>query len=190
MLDLGCCFGQELRKLVADGVPSSHLYASDLRPDFYELGYKLFRDKDTLKSTFIAGDVFDPASGLTELDGEIDIIYAGSFLHLFDWAGQVTASKRMVKLLRDRKDSVIIGRQVGSTDAREYVHRTNKDKTMFRHDEASFKKMWREVGEATNSKWRVDVQLLDFTEIDRRGNDGVSNAYPEIKSLMFAVFRE
>ncbi len=78
-----------LRKLVADGVPTEHLYGCDLRPEFFELGYKLFRDKDTLKSKFIAADIFDPSSALSSLYGNIDIIYAGSFLHLFGYAEQV-----------------------------------------------------------------------------------------------------
>jgi len=103
-LDLGCCFGQELRKLVADGAPPENLYGADLNPEFFDLGYKLFRDKDTLTSKFIAADIFDPGSELHELDGKIDILYAGSFLHLFSYEGQINACKAIVKLLRDKKD--------------------------------------------------------------------------------------
>ena len=78
-LDLGCCFGQELRKVAADGAPSARLYAcGDLRPEFFELGYKLFRDRDSLASTFIAADIFNPPAALTSLDGSFDVIYAGS----------------------------------------------------------------------------------------------------------------
>lgn len=29
-LDVGCCLGQDIRKLVADGVPSAHLYGVEL----------------------------------------------------------------------------------------------------------------------------------------------------------------
>jgi SAM-dependent methyltransferase len=112
-LDLGCCFGQELRKVAADGAPSENLYGADLRPEFFELGYRHFLDRDTLKSKFIAADIFDPSSALSTLDGKIDIIYAGSFLHLFGYADQVTICKRIVKLLRDKKGSLLWGDRSG-----------------------------------------------------------------------------
>jgi SAM-dependent methyltransferase len=83
-LDLGCRFGQELRKLASDGVLDSHLYGADLRSEFFTLGYKLFRDQSTLNAKFIAAEIFDPVLPLGELDGKIDIIYAGNFL-AFIW---------------------------------------------------------------------------------------------------------
>ena len=187
-LDLGCCFGQELRKVASDGAPSENLWGADLRPEFFELGYKLFRDKDTLKSKFIAADIFDPSSALSDLDGNIDIIYAGSFLHLFGYADQVTICKRIVKLLRDKKDSLLLGRQVGNVESSEHVHRTNQKETMFRHNSESFRKMWDEVGEATGTKWRVETELLMPEEAhmnERREYHG-----DDVRRLKFSVFRE
>ncbi len=84
-LDLGCAFGQDIRRLVADGVDTSKCYASDLQLDFIELGYELFRDKETLKTKFIAANVFDTDSSLKDLEGTIDIVGASSFFHLFNW---------------------------------------------------------------------------------------------------------
>ncbi|KAF8856460.1 hypothetical protein BDZ45DRAFT_715343 [Acephala macrosclerotiorum] len=186
-LDLGCCFGQELRKLASDGVPSEHLYGTDLRPEFFDLGYKLFRDKDLLKSRFIAADIFDPKSELHELDGKIDIIYAGSFLHLFDYKGQFNACKAIVKLLSEKKDSLLVGRQVGNLTAGERVHRTNKGQSMFRHNAGSFKKMWEDVGKETGTKWSVDVnEHLVEPGVRERRNWGE----PELQRIGFAVFRE
>lgn len=42
-LDLGCCFGQELRQLVADGAPSANTYGSDLWGGFFSVGYLAFQ---------------------------------------------------------------------------------------------------------------------------------------------------
>ncbi len=187
-LDLGCCFGQELRKVASDGAPQEHLYGSDLRPEFFELGYRLFRDKDTLKSKFIAADIYDPASALSTLDRKIDIIYAGSFLHLFGWDDQMAICKRIVKLLREKKDSLLLGRQVGNVNAGEHAHRTNPGGRMNRHNQESFKKMWDQVGEATGTKWRVETELIvpdeRFTR-ERRGEHGEG-----MRSIRFSVFRE
>jgi SAM-dependent methyltransferase len=187
-LDLGCCFGQELRKVASDGASQEHLYGSDLRPEFFELGYRLFKDKNTLKSKFIAADVHDPESALAALDGKIDIVYAGSFLHLFGYADQFAICKRVVKLLREKKESLLLGRQVGNVTAGEYVHRTNSGGTMFRHNSESFKKMWDEVGEATGTKWKVETTLIepDLGHARERGGEHGSG----LRSIRFAVFRE
>jgi hypothetical protein len=121
-----------LRKIAADGAPQEHLYGADLRPEFFDLGYQLFNDSQNLKAKFIAADVFDPSSQLTTLYKNIDIIYAGAFLHLFGYAEQLEICKQIVKLLRDKKDSLLLGRQVGNLEAGEKVSGNNKSQNMFR----------------------------------------------------------
>jgi hypothetical protein len=69
-----------------------------------------------------------------------------------------------VKLLREKKGAVVLGRQAGNFLAGEKVHRTNQAWSMFQHNEESFRKMWVEVGKATGTKWRVDVEMF---EVDR-----------------------
>ncbi|KAG0650565.1 Methyltransferase trt5 [Hyphodiscus hymeniophilus] len=189
-LDLGCCFGQELRRVAFDGAPTESLYGCDLRPEFFDLGYKLFRDKETLKSKFLAVDIFDSSSALSSLYGKVDIIYAGSFLHLFEYAKQVEVCKQIVKLLKDTKGSLLLGRQVGNLDAGNIVRDTNTARTVFsdadlriRHNNESFKNMWDEVGEATGTKWRVETEMKEIKErFDAHG--------PNVRRLRFAVFRE
>lgn len=149
-----------LRKIASEDVPSANLYGCDLRPEFFDLGYRLFRDKETLKSRFLVADIFDPSLPLSSLYGRMDIIYAGSFLHLFGYAKQVEICKQIVKLLRDKKGSMLLGRQVGNLDAGVRVHDTNGEGIMFRHNSESFKKMWDEVGELTGTKWRVESEMI------------------------------
>ncbi|PMD12413.1 hypothetical protein NA56DRAFT_613500 [Hyaloscypha hepaticicola] len=187
-LDLGCCFGQEIRRLVHDGVPQSSIYGADLRPEFFELGYKFFRDVDTLKVKFLAADIFDIESTLKDLEGTIDIIYAGSFLHLFNYEQQVEVCKRIVKLLREKEGSVVVGRQAGNLEAGERVHRTNEAQSMFRHNLESFKKMWEEVGVMTGTKWRVEVEMLDSVSVDRAWMQGLHGK--DGRPIRFSVWRE
>jgi hypothetical protein len=149
-----------LRKVASDGAPSENLYGCDLRPKFFSLGYRLFRDKETLKSKFFVADIFDLASPLSSLYGKIDIIYAGSFLHLFGYAQQLEVCKQIVKLLKDKKGSMLLGRQVGNLDPGEKVHETRKERTVYRHDSESFKKMWEEVGELTGTNWKVESEMI------------------------------
>jgi len=161
-LDLGCCFGQDIRRLVHDGVVSENCFGSDLRLDFMELGYDLFLDKETLRSRFIPSDVFDPESELKVLNGRIDIIHAASFFHLFSRDEQVIVGKRCVELLKPQKDSLIVGRQVGNIEAGEFPHRTNPNNMMFRHDIASWTQLWKEIGNATGTEWDVKAELHEW----------------------------
>lgn len=166
-------------------MPQTHLYGADLRPEFFELGYKLFRDAATLKVKFLSADVFDLSSPLAELEGKVDIIYAGSFLHLFNYEQQVAVCKRIVKLLKEKEGSVVLGRQAGNVESGERIHRTNAAQSMFRHNEESFRTMWEQVGEATGTKWKVEVEMF---EVDRnnikwaQGSDG--------RAIRFSVWRE
>jgi hypothetical protein len=130
-------------------VPSTQLTGCDLRPEFFALGYELFRDASSLKATFFPADVFASGTPLDDLNGKIDIIYVGSFLHLFTYDTQVRICKRLVNILRVEAGAMVVGRQVGATVAGEKISRTNMEERMWRHDEESFKRMWREVGEAT-----------------------------------------
>ncbi|CAF9913778.1 MAG: hypothetical protein ALECFALPRED_001367 [Alectoria fallacina] len=111
----------DIRKLVFDGAPSENILGADLRPEFIDLGYDLFCDRDTLKSKFLIGDVFDQTtcSAFRELDGKINIVYAASFFHLFNWEDQLGMTERVVRLLTPVEGSLILGRQMGNVNSGE-----------------------------------------------------------------------
>lgn len=157
LLDLGCCFGQDLRKLVHDGVPSENLFGADLLSEFIDLGYDLFGDRDALRTTFLApADVFDDADDAPlTLMPRVDVVHIGSFLHLFEYADQVRAVRKIAALLKPGKGSVVIGQQVGSLNSGEYPHPTNPKRIMFHHDAATFEKLWAEAG----GEWDVKAEL-------------------------------
>ena len=180
LLDIGCCFAQDIRKLVSDGAPSENILGAELRPEFVDLGYVLFRDRDTLKSKFLIGDVFDETaeSAFGKLDGKVDIIYAASFFHLFNWEDQVGMAERVVRFLNPIQGSLVFGRQRGNINSGEYEHRTNEKGTMFRHNERSWKEMWKQVGEATGSSWDIRVWLdkdEDFGKNRKDEGTGLDN---------------
>ncbi|KFX96738.1 hypothetical protein V490_03169 [Pseudogymnoascus sp. VKM F-3557] len=169
-LDLGCCFGSEIRQLTADGAPSENLYGSDLRLEFWELGYDLFRDREKLKSSFLVGDVFDSSSELGKLDGKVDIIHAASFFHLFTYEQQLEVGKRIVKLLRPVEGSLVLGRMVGNTEPGLLTSKDGK-KTLYRHNEESWAGLWREISELTGVKFEVKSHLVDTPGHMRFFND-------------------
>ena len=196
LLDLGCCFGQEIRRLVADGAPGENLYGADLRLEYLDLGYDLFQDRESLKAHFLEGDIFEEdntAEGgkeLSKLDGKVDIIYAQYFLHLWDWEEQVRAGTRMVRLMTAKRDSVIFGTQVGSTKPGVYPGRDDKNRTRYNHDADSFQKLWDAIGEKTATKWKVVAELHEFEDWARdNGNGGGGDGREETRTLQFQVHR-
>jgi SAM-dependent methyltransferase len=162
LLDMACCFGQEIRQLVADGAPSEQIYGCDLRKEYVELGYQLFRDRDRLHSPFLTADIFDNSSPLIELQGTFDVVYAGSFFHLFGYENQVKVSTAVAKLLRPRKGSMILGRQIGAVDAGTHDHKTNPTGKMYRHNPESLREMWKKIGADLGVSFSVDATLHEL----------------------------
>jgi len=159
-LDLGCCFGQEIRKLVFDGAPSVNTYGSDLWADFFTVGYELFRDEGRLKTTFIAADVFDDASPLVTLAGQINVVFTGSLFHLFSLEEQEKVALRVIQLLAAQPGSLLIGRQSGSEEAGEIARSGDTSgRKHFRHNPQSWKSLWERVGRKTGSRWSVKADL-------------------------------
>ena len=161
VLDLGCCFGQNLRLLAANGVPPQNMYASDISAELWELGFELFRDRKKMGASakFLKADIFDQASDLRQWDGRMDIIIACQLLHLFDWEKQLVAMKRIVGF--SRPGSVLIGYQRAQMRAREIVRPWGR---MYFHNSETFRQIWREVESATGSRWSVEVSLVDLSE--------------------------
>lgn len=159
LLDLACCVGQVIRKLVHDGVDSTRLLGADLHPEFIDIGYELFRDRDRLGATFVAGDIFDADDvGFAKVAGKPTIVHAQAFFHLFDWQRQVAAAERVVELLRPgTSNAMIFGSQMGNLQPGEIpnIH----GGTRFVHNQESFQRLWDEVGAKTGTKWRVDAEL-------------------------------
>lgn len=159
VLDLGCSFGQDLRRLAAAGAPTENMYASDLNSELWDIGFDLFRDRQGMKARFIQSDIFDPASELGDLKAKIDIFIVCQFLHLFSWEKQFEAVKRIVEM--SRPGSQLIGYQMGRLKAEESHTRWN---TMFFHDVESFKHMWCDIEKETGTKWTVEVALVNLEE--------------------------
>ena len=159
ILDLGCCFGQDLRLLAAEGGSSGQMYASDINSELWNLGFDLFKDRDRMLATFIQADILDPDSGLKQLRGMVDVLIANQFLHLFDWEQQVLAIKRIVEL--SKPGTLVVGYQRAQIPPRQFARPWGN---MYFHDQDSFERIWRMVGVATESVWEVEATIVDLRE--------------------------
>ncbi|KAL6720017.1 multidrug-resistance type transporter [Lecanora helva] len=160
LLDLGCCFAQDVRKLVSDGARSENIYGADLYGEFMELGYHLFKDRKSLKSTFFPTDIMNERDLLLNgLSGQMDVVYMGLFLHHFDFETCVQVCVRVSKLLKPKPGSLVMGCQVGSLVGDTKPIPIPSGGILWRHDIKSFEKVWEQVGEQTGTKWRVEARL-------------------------------
>lgn len=183
-LDIGCCIGQDIRKLVHDGAPGGNLHGTELQGEFIRLGYDFFRDRDTLEATLMQADAFDLGEGspLGGLVGKVDIIHMGQVVHLFGWERQRELLENCVKLLRPASSgTIILGQAVGDVEGG-----VKPGAQIFVHNVETFNKMWAEISERAGLKFECRATLdqgLGIAE-SRRGWDDATR-----RRLSFEVER-
>lgn len=161
------------------------MYGIDVEPAFFQLGYELFRDRDTLKSTFIQADLIKQQQETLEpILGKIDVISAQSLFHLFNLQDQKTVARHLISLTKPGAGAMIVGRQVGSVNARQGPGLTPETR-VFAHNAESWKRFWDELGRETGSRWEVQAVEEEAPERVKR-----QKWYkPEIIILVFTLVR-
>jgi SAM-dependent methyltransferase len=132
LFDVGCCFGQDMRKLVLDGVMPAQVVGLDLVPKFHELGKELFRDGDKLELEFYVRDILDDAADWKPLENRFDVLHLTSFLHIWNWDGQMKAAERLIKLVKPRAGSLLVGSGLGTTVSGEFPNLRVRARTFVR----------------------------------------------------------
>ncbi|EKM48875.1 uncharacterized protein PHACADRAFT_266025 [Phanerochaete carnosa HHB-10118-sp] len=173
-LDIGCGVGNDTRRAVLDGFPANQIVASDLHPEFWDIGHKVFKSTpESFPVKFIAGDAFDdsflayggpiatPAAGseqptdlsaltsLTPLRGKLSVIYASSLFHLFGEEQQSELAHRLGSLLSPTSGSFIFGAHLGKPEKGLFLENIRPNipegVRMFCHSPESWKALWEEV---------------------------------------------
>jgi hypothetical protein len=156
--------GQDLRRLVLDGVPQEHLFGNDI-VNHWDLGFEFFNDKDKFHVPYIESDLLYPTDEFMTLYGQMDVISIVHVLHQWDWDTQVLACKELVKF--SKIGSLVIGFQGGTSD---YAKRAQSNREAGQaefalHDANTFEHCWNVVGEQTGTKWRTEADVLPLSEL-------------------------
>jgi hypothetical protein len=199
LLDIGCCFGNDIRKAIADGFPAAGCVGSDLRPEFWDLGHALFKSTpSSFPVPFVAGDAFDedmissegptppaevdspvklselPSHGsLNALKGRVDVIHASSFFHLFKEEQQAYLAQALGSLLSQKPGSLILGSHGGLME-KGYRPNMRQDR-MFCHSPTSRQELWE--GVLGKDHVRVDAKI-----VHEKRSELQTQAYGETRS--------
>ncbi|KAF9059547.1 hypothetical protein BDP27DRAFT_1273795 [Rhodocollybia butyracea] len=188
LLDLGCCFGNDVRKAIDDGFPPQNVVASDLRAEYWKFGHDLFKSTpSTFPVIFIPGDVLDPSfisiqaplqttsatsiplqsilqselgtlKSLDPLRGHLSAIHTSAFFHLFNREEQLLIAKKLASLLSPLPGSIIFGSHLGFSEPHEEVE-NGTGISLFGHSLESWKKMWEEEVFTNGITIHVDADM-------------------------------
>ncbi|KAI0789004.1 hypothetical protein BC629DRAFT_1677636 [Irpex lacteus] len=158
LIDVGCCLGSDVRKLVSDGYPARNVVGVDLRQQFLDLGHRLYGSSWDIN--FFTSDIFEvpypfpedispddtPISDVkhvTQLRGRITHFYTGALFHLFDESTQYALALRVAELLKREPGAIVFGRHQGLSEAG-YIN-DHLGRTRYGHSETSWPSLWKKV---------------------------------------------
>ncbi|KAI0881674.1 uncharacterized protein GGS22DRAFT_54861 [Annulohypoxylon maeteangense] len=184
LLDMGCGLGQDIRKYVYDGAPADNLIGVDVESRFHDLGYELFKDRDTLKARLVTGDVFED-DFLSEFRGKIDIIFVGSFLHLFTYEQQIKIMAHVTKLLKNRKGSMIFGRHMATAQAGGAFNTSATGWSLYYHSPETINQL---LESSSEGKWDVETKLIPYSTASTVVEKGMTwQGGNDIKQMYFSA---
>ncbi|KAG7086729.1 hypothetical protein E1B28_002662 [Marasmius oreades] len=113
LVDVGCCMGSDIRKLIFDGFEAENVLGIDLEKGYFDLGVMMyneyskspfeFREADVLSKDFCR---FNPG-----LESGFDFVHSANVIHLFEATRQLQFFRIMAFLAKP--GGCIWGRQVG-----------------------------------------------------------------------------
>ena len=170
---MGCGFGQDLRFLALEKVPTAAMWGTDTDVGLWEQGLDLFRDRQRFEGRFVRINVLDVAAARTTtadaaaaIHPPVDVMLVNQLFHLFGWTAQVTAAKNLIAL--SKPGTWIMGYQIGSRIGRavpNIVHTDEGDqKTAFYHNEHTWRQMWEMAGTESGTKWQVQTRPRELSE--------------------------
>ncbi|KAI0358977.1 hypothetical protein OH77DRAFT_1420493 [Trametes cingulata] len=213
LLDIGCCFGNDIRKAVHDGYPIENCVGSDLHPEFWDLGHKLFKTTpETFPVPFVPGDAFDPnhlevvppfysppdtpvpelskLSSLNPLRGHVSVVHASLLFHLFSEERQFALAQALAGLLSPEPGSMLLGAHAGLPEKGlrlQGLHTNSHGITMFCHSPETWKELW--DGQIfKKGTVKVNAFLHEIEREDLRSKPGVDPA-TKFYLLVWSVIR-
>ncbi|KAF2234676.1 hypothetical protein EV356DRAFT_501601 [Viridothelium virens] len=181
------------RFVAADLMAGSTENADDDRKDETQNGAN---EQDTRNPSYYAapsGTFSSRFVPMESLYGQMSVVVVNSFFHLYNYDEQKELAKRVVRFLRPQSGSLILGRQVGSSQPGHFdsISDKNSGAKRYAHNIKSLRDFWNEVADEIGGgcKFRLEA-TMDFEELGRNLSQGQSWAEPNIARLLFGVWWE
>jgi SAM-dependent methyltransferase len=167
ILDLGCCFGTDIRLLITEGAEPKNILGVEKFKQFVDIGFELFEDEEKMKDRFVIADFFtDNVKELVaqKINEPFDIVYAGSVYHLLLEDQGIAFTKLVHSLLKT--GGIFFGQTVAAeTPTLTDAGRERENSLRYLHSPASFTEMlqkhqfddvvvnWRDDRRPQGNKW-------------------------------------
>jgi hypothetical protein len=126
IIDLGCCFGQEVRQMILDGVETKNIYAADIHDGYWNAGREFFMDNLSHLSTRLDGvttlfaDFAQPyplpiectERMVDSLENNFEAVLCQMVFHVLSKEQTENMAKRMSSMLK--KGGILIGCCLGA----------------------------------------------------------------------------
>ncbi|KAG8630059.1 hypothetical protein KVT40_001678 [Elsinoe batatas] len=165
LVDVGCCMGTDMRKLIQDGFPAQNVTGIDCQPKFFDIGLELYNhtQKDLkvhlIGADVLASDFFDRHQGLK---GTFDIVHSANVIHLFDRKQQIRFLSALAFLVKP--GGLVWGRQVGEDENSPTWGKKIAGKGE-RFTPAEFRTMWIEATGWSLASWDYCSRLVIYDEL-------------------------
>jgi len=159
VIDLGCCFGQEVRQLILEGISTKDIYAADIHDGYWNAGREFFMDNLSHLSTKLDGittifEDFAKPYPLTNdytdrvvdsLANNFEAVICQMVFHVLTKEQTENLTKRMGDMLKN--GGILIGSCVGSREEAACSGTTPKgDGLRYIHSLKSLKELLNEHG--------------------------------------------
>ena len=162
IVDLGCGLGQELRFLRDEGANGS-MYGVDVKEGMWDLGARLYDDAHS-ELGFRKLDIVDESYPLCEFKDKVDVYLLNDFL---SFLGPAVIEKTLTSIAKaSRVGTKVIGWAIGQDGDEESgmkVWGTGGRGTI--HNSKTFGMNWRMVEVVTETKWKIDVKMMEFKDL-------------------------
>jgi len=167
-IDIGACFGADIRRFILDGGSVENVEAVDVCSDFWEMGMKLFGDEEfnsnlyKKKSKVTVASLFDDFIKKLELSlghsvlDYFDVVFMGSVLHLFT-EDQIRITLKIVLSILKKNgwyicqhvgalEPTFVERQEGGSRIIIPPEKVDRNKHIFLHSPQSMKEEFQKCG--------------------------------------------
>ena len=153
--DFGCCFGQDDRKLILDGVPARCITVVDIHDGYYKAGMELFKDTGSGRLAGIKECWFDISlpfghsssleAKFPDAEGTFDFVILQAVLHTMSLEQHRVALTRILRLLK-KESGILLGMTVGAVVAQPWVRTPDGQAQRYLHSTSSLSALFTELG--------------------------------------------